>query len=80
MMPNQVHAVLAHVLVHEITHILQGLSRHSESGVMKARWDSQDFAQMSWKPLPFTAEDVDLIQRGLAARDARSLLASNRVQ
>jgi hypothetical protein len=80
MMPNQVHAVLAHVLVHEITHILQGLSRHSESGVMKARWDSQDFAQMSWKPLPFTANDVDLIQRGLDARDARSLVAANHVQ
>jgi hypothetical protein len=31
--------IMAHVLVHEITHILQGVSRHSESGIMKARWD-----------------------------------------
>src|SRR5580698_1188805 len=80
MAPNQVPAVLAHVLVHEITHILQGLPRHSESGVMKAQWDSQDFAQMSWKPLTFTNEDLDLIHRGLDAREARSLLAANRVQ
>ena len=29
--------LLAHVLVHEITHILQGIARHSESGVMKAQ-------------------------------------------
>jgi hypothetical protein len=80
MAPNQVHAVLAHVLVHEVTHILQGLPRHSESGVMKAQWDSSDFSQMTWQPLPFTAADVDLIQRGLNARDAHSLLASNHVK
>lgn len=80
MAPNQVPAVLAHVLVHEITHILQGFPRHSESGVMKADWDSQDFAQMSWKPLPFTPADVDLIHRGMDAREARSLMAANHVQ
>jgi hypothetical protein len=79
-MPNQVPILLAHVLVHEVTHILQGIPRHSESGVMKAQWDSSDFSQMTWKPLPFTNEDIDLIQRGLDAREARSLLASNHVQ
>jgi hypothetical protein len=60
--------VLGHVLVHEITHILQGISRHSESGIMKARWDQRDFDLMDRKPLEFTTEDVDLIYRGLAAR------------
>jgi hypothetical protein len=80
MQPNQVPAVLAHVLVHEVTHILQGFPRHSENGVMKAHWDSQDFAQMTWKSLPFTDDDIDLIQRGLDAREARSLVAANRVQ
>jgi len=80
MQPNQVPAVLAHVLVHEVTHILQGLPRHSESGVMKAHWDSQDFAQMTWKPLPFTDDDVDLIHRGLDARETRSLVAANHVR
>jgi hypothetical protein len=79
-MPNQVHAVLAHVVVHEVTHILQGFPRHSETGVMKAQWDSSDFSQMTWKPLRFTADDADLIQRGLDAREARSLVASNHVQ
>jgi hypothetical protein len=79
MQPNHVPAVLAHVLVHEVTHILQGFQRHSESGVMKAHWDSQDFAQMTWKPLPFTDDDVDLIQRGLDAREARSPVPCNHV-
>ena len=60
--------VLAHVLVHEITHILQGIDRHSESGIMKSRWTPEDYRAMASKPLPFTPEDVELIQLGLARR------------
>ena len=59
---------LAHVLVHEITHILQASDRHSDSGVMKARWIAQDYEAMARKPLRFTSEDLDLIHRGAAAR------------
>src|SRR5712692_4303437 len=55
--------LLAHVLIHEITHILQGIDRHSDSGVMKACWTGQDYQAMAWKPLPFASEDVDLIHR-----------------
>jgi hypothetical protein len=69
--PNHVAAVLAHVLVHEMTHILQGLPHHSERGVMKAQWDAGDYSQMASKPLPFTDDDIDLVQRGLDARAAR---------
>jgi hypothetical protein len=60
--------VLAHVLVHEITHLLQGIERHSATGVMKARWTAEDYAAMRTGTLPFTPEDVDLIYRGLAVR------------
>jgi hypothetical protein len=60
--------VLAHVMVHEITHILQGISRHSATGVMKQRWTPGDFSGMRFKPLPFTPLDIDLIYAGLAAR------------
>jgi len=74
--PNQVlPSLLAHVLVHEISHILQGVSRHSETGIMKAHWDAADLAQMTSKALPFAQEDTALIQRGLMARDSRSILA-----
>jgi hypothetical protein len=62
--------LLAHVLVHEITHILQGISRHSDGGVMKARWTGEDYKAMAQKPLPFASEDVELIHLGLA-RQAR---------
>jgi len=60
--------VLAHVLAHEITHLLQGVERHSATGVMKARWTAEDYAAMRMGTLPFTPEDVDLIYRGLAVR------------
>ncbi len=62
------HLVLAHVLVHEITHVLQRMERHSESGVMKACWTIEDYAEMKMKPLPFTPEDIQLIHSGLAKR------------
>lgn len=63
--------VLAHVFAHEIAHLLQGVGRHSERGVMKAHWDPRDFQEMSWKLLPFTPQDVELIRRGLEARVSR---------
>jgi hypothetical protein len=66
--PWQVSAVLAHVMAHEITHLLEGVAWHSQSGVMKAHWDRHDLTQMECKPLPFAPEDIDLIERGLHLR------------
>jgi hypothetical protein len=66
----QVPPLLAHVMTHEITHILQGIARHSETGVMRACWDSQDFLQMTKGPLPFAPEDIALIERGMRQRAA----------
>lgn len=56
------------MFVHEITHMLQGTDRHSETGIMKAHWDKNEYFQMETAPLTFTEEDVRLIHRGLAAR------------
>jgi hypothetical protein len=60
--------VLAHVMVHEITHLLQGFSRHSATGVMKERWTSGDFGEMRWRELALTPLDIELIYSGLAQR------------
>jgi hypothetical protein len=57
--------VLAHVIVHEITHIVQGVCRHSDTGLMKAHWTVRDLFEMRYKPLPFTEEDLMLLYRGL---------------
>jgi hypothetical protein len=62
--PSRAPTLLAHVLVHEVTHILQGINRHSETGVMKAGWSEDDLFQMGKKPLEFTEEDVLLIHLG----------------
>jgi len=59
--------VLAHVLAHEISHILQGNDRHADSGIMKARWDKADFAQMENGNLPFGNEDVLKMRGNLPA-------------
>jgi hypothetical protein len=69
---TETSSLLAHVLVHEMTHILQGIHRHSNRGIMKANWDGFDYQAMKSKPLSFTLEDIDLIHRGLAARATRA--------
>ena len=53
-------AVLAHVMVHEITHILQGIARHSAEGIMKAQWTNSDRAAHE-------GEASSLHRRGCAA-------------
>ena len=58
--------VLAHVLVHEITHMAQGINRHSATGVMKARWTGRDYSEMRLHPLRFEPEDLELIHQGLS--------------
>lgn len=65
--PDRVVAVLAYVLVHEITHLLQGTDFHSDTGIMKRRWNSSDFAQMERGTLFFTDADVLLIHLGRKA-------------
>jgi hypothetical protein len=69
--PGAAPYLLGHVLAHEITHILQGVNRHSASGVMKAHWESDDFLKMKWRPLSFTEEDVTLIHLSLDAWSSR---------
>ncbi len=69
--------ILAHVLVHEITHILQGVNQHSDSGIMKARWEQDDYSHMDTKPLSFTEADVDLIYIGLHARASHLCLVGH---
>ncbi len=62
--------ILGYVLAHEIAHVLQGIARHSEVGIMRARWTDNDFKQMGIRVLMFTAGDVQMIRRRLAFQDA----------
>jgi hypothetical protein len=58
-------SVMPSVLVHEITHILEGIDRHSATGVMKAQWNYKDYSAMYREALAFAQEDIDLIYAGL---------------
>ena len=70
--------LLAHVLVHEITHLLEGTSRHSETGIMKRHGTLQDIKCMRWRPLAFTEDDAQLIRIGLTRHpDGAPLVAAS---
>jgi len=56
---------LGYVLAHEIAHILEGINRHSESGVLKAHWERADYEAMLNASLRFAPEDISLIHLGL---------------
>ena len=45
--------ILAHILVHEITHVLTRVSEHSREGMLKAKWTESDFRAMGMENLPF---------------------------
>jgi hypothetical protein len=59
-------AAAGYVLVHELAHVMQGVARHSESGILKAHWSGDDYKDMMFHKLAFTDSDVELIRRGLA--------------
>ncbi len=58
-------ALLAYVLIHEITHVLQGIDRHSDAGIMKARWNEDDRAAIFASRLRFDEEDTFLMRKAL---------------
>ena len=55
-----------YILAHELAHVMQGVARHSESGILKVRWSGDDWNEMMIHKLAFTDSDVELIHRGLA--------------
>jgi hypothetical protein len=65
--PHRESALLAYVLMHEITHVIQGVNRHSPTGVMKAHWSQADRTAIFERRLGFEAWDVQLMRNGLAA-------------
>lgn len=57
--PTLVLYLFGYVLTHEIGHVLQGEARHSETGVLKAAWSLDDFADMCVRRLAFTPGDLE---------------------
>ncbi len=63
-------SVLGHVLAHEITHVIEGISRHSDEGLMAAHWSTEVLRQMVRAPLPLLPHDVELIQAAMIWRNS----------
>jgi hypothetical protein len=63
------------VLAHEIVHMLQGVNVHSASGVMKARWDNRDYADMQRGGLKLTKDDIELIDHDMERRASKTVPA-----
>jgi hypothetical protein len=61
-------ALLGHVMAHELGHVLEASNWHSDSGVMKAHWDTRDIRDMAVRPLSFNAMDAEWIQSAVAAK------------
>jgi hypothetical protein len=65
-----VETVLAYVIAHEIVHVLEGCGRHSDDGVMKARWTGSDYVQMAFSGLEFSDVDLQLLRAHFEKRAA----------
>jgi hypothetical protein len=68
-------ALLGYVMAHEIAHVLQGVDRHSDTGVMKAHWTPGDRDAILDGRLEFEEHDAYLMRRGLEAGVCRPLMS-----
>jgi len=46
-----------YVLAHELAHLMQGVARHSDSGILKAHWNTDEYKEMFFRKLAFTEAD-----------------------
>ena len=53
--------------------MLEGAMDHANEGIMKARWDENDYADMRRERLAFMERDVMLIHNGLKTQPAQPL-------
>jgi hypothetical protein len=59
---SSVASILACVMVHELGHLLLGSGSHSEIGVMKGKWGSNEMRQIAWGGFHFTPQQSRLIR------------------
>jgi hypothetical protein len=57
-----VEQILAHVIAHEIGHLLLGSNRHSTKGIMRGRWEYSDIRLAIAGSLLFTPEEASYMR------------------
>jgi Zn-dependent protease with chaperone function len=70
--PDSVY-LLAHVIAHEIGHILEGGPIHSQTGIMKSSWSFKDQAGMRFGSLGFDQTDAERVRNGAIDRELRRI-------
>ena len=68
-------SVLAHVMAHEIGHILLGLNAHSNVGIMRGSWDSEEISALERGRLLFSSQQSRAMKDHVMAMSA-NILAS----
>lgn len=64
--------LIGYIMVHEITHNLQGIARHSDTGIMKPFWTTEDYSDITDLRLRFDEADIQLIEAGWNWRSKRT--------
>jgi len=67
--------VVGHILAHEIGHLLEGIVRHSDSGLMRAKWTPDDLQTITREGLGLAPFDQELIRANLIRREANTVIA-----
>jgi len=65
--------VLAHVIAHEIGHLLLGPNSHAPAGIMAAKWRFRDLINIFQGGLRFTPQECDRINAEVMKRQAPPL-------
>jgi hypothetical protein len=60
--------VLAHVMAHEVGHLLLGPGGHGEKGIMRATWSRVELKGTQNGSLRFTVAEVATMQAGIPLR------------
>lgn len=64
---GQLPEILAHVIAHEIGHLLLGRG-HAVSGIMRARWTRRDWELVGQRRFNFTPEQARLLKIEVSSR------------
>jgi hypothetical protein len=63
--------VLAHVMAHEVGHLLLGTNAHSPTGIMRPSWQARELRSIIMGTLLFTSEQAGSMQAKLSDVRAR---------
>jgi hypothetical protein len=68
--------LLAHVMAHEIGHVLLGLNSHSTMGIMRGFWEAEDIKALERGRLLFSSQQSKVMREHLTAMLARTIAST----